>query len=275
MRLRTALGDLAYKAMTFPDGARHIEVPVADDKPFVRQVTIETAIRNEMDLFDVLLAANALTLMSHRVSLDIRYLTAARMDRRIGPGHPESLRVVCAMLRDSINGDIRILDPHSDVAVGLLDAEAVYPLALVRQVYDAYEEIGRPPVIIIPDKGAAPRIDRLFGEDVGHQTRVPCFKTRDPATGRLSGFFVSRPADVSGQTCIIFDDICDGGGTFVGLGKELRRAGAANVILFITHAIMSKGLVLDGIDHIYATDSFANHGTTDTFHTLSIEMETC
>lgn len=55
---------------------------------------------------------------------------------------------------------------------------------------------------------------------------------------------------------LIVDDICDGGGTFVGLAKELRAAGATRVYLYVTHGIFSKRLPLEGIDHVYTTDSF-------------------
>lgn len=273
MRIYTTVGAKAFKTLTFPDGQRHLEFTgaLSGAEPFTTNVTIETSIGCADVIFDVLLAADALQALGHRVSLDIRYLLGARMDRRIAPGHPESLRVVCRQLATAGFDKIRILDPHSDVALGLLNAEAVYPTAHAYHVLGTLDD--DEPVIIIPDKGAKNRIERLFGPDMGGLRRVQCLKERDVATGRLSNFVVTRPLDVDGHTCVIFDDLCDGGGTFVGLAHELRAAGATGVVLFVTHAIMSKGLVLAGIDHVYATDSYANHGNTGTFHTLPISME--
>jgi ribose-phosphate pyrophosphokinase len=66
--------------------------------------------------------------------------------------------------------------------------------------------------------------------------------------------------------CLIVDDICDGGATFVALARKLREAGAIEVSLFVTHGIFSKGKDLEGIDNIYTTGSFTGkvypkHGT--------------
>jgi ribose-phosphate pyrophosphokinase len=88
---------------------------------------------------------------------------------------------------------------------------------------------------------------------------VYCNKKRDPETGKLDGFSIydyDPNPNSNGTELLIVDDICDGGGTFVGLAKKLREAGAKKVHLFVTHGIFSKGVPLEGIDTIYTTDSF-------------------
>ena len=59
---------------------------------------------------------------------------------------------------------------------------------------------------------------------------------------------------------VIVDDLCDGGGTFIGIAKDLRERGARRVFLIVTHAIFSKGLepFRGLLDRVYCTNSFAN-----------------
>lgn len=255
MRLRTRYGDLAFKQFTFPDGQRHFELQTWDlDSP----VTIETAIRNGDELLDVLLAADALQMRGATVSLDIRYLLAARMDRRIGIAHPFTLQVVARVLNSVGFRRIRILDPHSPIALALLGAEAVLPIHAAACVLAHYDP--ERTIIIAPDAGAATRT-----RDLVHRATDATFyvaqgmKRRDPQTGALGDFSIGlTSAGVSGQTCLIVDDLCDGGATFSGIAAVLQRRGAAAVDLFVTHGIFSKGGMLPGIRTIYTTNSY--HG---------------
>ena len=45
--------------------------------------------------------------------------------------------------------------------------------------------------------------------------------------------------DVKGKTCIIVDDIIDSGGTIVNAVDALKKNGATEVFVFITHAVLS------------------------------------
>ena len=61
------------------------------------------------------------------------------------------------------------------------------------------------------------------------------------------------------STFLLADDICDGGGTFLGLARELeRKYGDVKKHLFCTHGIFSKG-VKDLLG------SYATIGTTDSY----------
>src|SRR5690606_20401798 len=105
------------------------------------------------------------------------------------------------------------------------------------------------PIIISPDAGSnkkikdlAKYIHELDGGDTGNViTVVKCDKSRDVSTGNISGFEVYSD-DLQGRDCIIVDDICDGGGTFIGLAQELEKKNAGSLYLIVTHGIFSKGL---------------------------------
>jgi len=113
-------------------------------------------------------------------------------------------------------------------------------------------------VIVIPDSGCTKKI-HLHSSSLQNDGRffpvVQGEKTRDTKTNKLTGFKVF--GDVKGKTCIILDDICDGGGTFVGLGQVLIENGATELVLAVSHGIMSRTVdALSNFSRVHITDSF-------------------
>jgi len=121
------------------------------------------------------------------------------------------------------------------------------------------------PVIVAPDAGAIKKVEAL--SDKLAKKSIPLIKegyiqglkVRDPSTGALSGF--KAYGDIAGNDCLIFDDLCDGGGTFLGLAKELRDQGARDLHLVVTHGYFSKGL--EDLASVFKTIH-----TTDTVTTM-------
>ncbi len=251
MRIYTRAGDLAFKTFTFPDGQPHFQLETYE-RDFAA-VTVEVGIRNPTDLFTTLLCAEVLRQHGYsEVNLDIRYLLGARMDRAIDTLSPFTLSTVARLLNGAGFSRVRILDVHSEVATRLIrNSVNVLPVAVVNQVLTVL----MPTSFVIPDKGAEARGAEFYKRTPFPLNIVYGQKHRDMATGALSGFSIQNPTYV-GSSALIVDDICDGGGTFVGLAKELRVAGAQKVYLYVTHGIFSKRLPLEGIDRVFTTDSY-------------------
>ncbi len=150
-------------------------------------------------------------------------------------------------------GAIRILDPHSEVACKILNAKGVLPHQLVSRALHSRPIDGTR--IVAPDAGSINRI-AFYMNVIGQWPTTYGLKHRDSATGVITKIGVIDPGGVVGKDCLIVDDICDGGGTFTGLAKELLRWGARKVNLFVTHGVFSKGTNLEGIDTIYTTDPY-------------------
>lgn len=251
MVITTRGGSLQYEFFYFPDGQPHFKLKARDE---FEHATIEIAITNPSDYLKLLLVKDALTALGYMVSLDLRYLMGGRMDRRINAFQPATLEVITRGINQAGFHRLRVLDPHSDVTLKLLNAEACYPVQAVRNVLAHYNP--EDTVIIIPDAGAIPRVERLLDYYHREYQTVNCYKHRDSETGKLDGFIVGVPELVKDKGCLILDDICDGGGTFVGLAEKLREAGAKFVDLFVTHGVFSKETPLKGITNIYTTDSY-------------------
>jgi ribose-phosphate pyrophosphokinase len=112
----------------------------------------------------------------------------------------------------------------------------------------------KPQTILFPDEGANRRYcDQIAGSyDYGLAYAT---KKRDPLTGKLSGFEV--PEIDPASRVMIVDDICDGGGTFIGIADKLGLP-REQMALYVTHGIFSKGFgeLMGRYRKIYTTNSF-------------------
>lgn len=255
--MNPAISDIKYVESTFPDGQPHIKVDVPSD---CTGVDIVCTLATPLDFFRLMLARDAV-LQTAPCRISAAYVMGARMDRSIGHGQPSTFDVVSDVigLTRGKGGDFAALDIHSDICMettmfrGGSSITNMHP----RTLYE-FASAAMPDgfVIVAPDKGS---IDRAMHASISAKKAialmVKCEKTRDPNTGALSGFHIVS-GDVAGKHCLIVDDICDGGGTFTGIAKVLREAGALSVRLCVTHGILSKGLPLEGVDEIFTTDSF-------------------
>ncbi len=255
-------GSIAFRQFAFPDGQPHCEFDVTAVVAAAAQGPIDVvcSIASANDLINIALAIDALGSIqcqpAVRLRLHITYLLGARMDRRIGPGQPATLHVIAAMLNQwsAHVFELRVLDVHSPVSERLMpQVKVVFADDVVRLALGDGAS-----VIVIPDAGAVARTRALVQRLNLSNELAFCVKKRDSQTGKLSGFELTE-GQVSGKTVTIIDDICDGGGTFAGLAALLREAGAVQVNLCVTHGVFSKGVVIEGIDAIFCTDSYPAH----------------
>jgi ribose-phosphate pyrophosphokinase len=72
---------------------------------------------------------------------------------------------------------------------------------------------------------------------------------------------------IGDKDCLIVDDLCDGGYTFITLADKLRKNGARRVYLYVSHGLFSKGFppLFAKIDHIYCTNSVKDIDMESTF----------
>jgi ribose-phosphate pyrophosphokinase len=259
--------DISYKYFVFPDGQPHLELDMSKMPQNTEGVRILTRLANPSDVFTALIAKDALESMGfEHIELTVSYLMAARMDRQMKEGEPFSLRVLSAILNQANFKKITIFDPHSDVSTALLlRSKAIGNEAFVKDCIEDFiknalnTEGGDDYYLISPDAGALKKIHKV-AQYVNAPRVAECMKMRDVKTGNLSGF-KTMESDFEGKTCFIVDDICDGGGTFIGLAALLKQHNAGKIVLIVSHGIFSKGFELANIDATYTTNSFKDFDT--------------
>lgn len=271
---------IAFEAFTFNGGEPHIKI-----KGHIKEnehIKISMRMNSFNDLGLLLLAKDALNSMANLGYCDllIPYFPGARQDRRMVEGEPLTVKVYADII-NSMNFDkVSILDPHSDVTTALLNNVDIIPnYNLVRtalfKVYPTTEHNilswGEEFHLISPDAGANKKINSL-GIHLGAKSIIKCDKTRDVSNGKITGFEVYSD-DLKGRTCILVDDICDAGGTFLGLSKELKAKNAGDIHLIVSHGIFSKGLhkLENEFKTVWTTDSISNQNYGLNTHCIKLK----
>ena len=251
----TPLGEnnlIEYKSFLFAGGEPHIKISNNFDASL--PITITHRINSFNDLGLICITVDALKRMGVKeINLFIPYFPAARQDRVMIPGEPLSVKVYADIINAMALASVTVFDPHSEVTPALLNnCVTISNHVFIKQVI---AKIGTEVKLISPDGGALKKIYKV-SEFLGGAEVVECSKSRDVKTGKLSGFKVYTE-DLAGADCLIVDDICDGGGTFIGLAEALKAKNAGKLYLAISHGIFSKGFDELGkyFEQIFTTDS--------------------
>ncbi len=222
--------EAGIKITIFPDSQPHVNI---QDIVEGDEVKVICSITSSDKLIELLQTANALdNLFAKKKVLVIPYLLGARYDRLMLPGDSIDLKVVADLINSCAFDKVYLYDVHSDVALLLIkNAIGITNKNLVEQ-YDKADA-----VLICPDAGAAKKVGKYFDWNANIKSIVYCSKNRDLATGKLT-LEVLEPSECENKNCVIVDDICDGGGTFLAIAEKIKPA---HLTLIVTHGIFSKG----------------------------------
>ena len=221
----------------FNDGEIFVEVfeKVRGEDMFILQSTSNPANDNLMEL---LIMADALRRSSAaRITAVIPYFGYARQDRRTKARTPITAKLVANMMVSAGVERVLTMDLHAaqiqgffDIPVDNLYAAPVFALDVKHKFKGKLNEL----TVVSPDVGGVARARELAA-------RVGCAlaivdKRRERA-GEVAEMTVI--GDVTGQTCIIVDDIVDTAGTLCKAAETLIKAGAKEVHAYITHGVLS------------------------------------
>ncbi len=271
---------LKYKHIIFPDSQQSVEFEEVPKKSNWRISARLSDFRQVELLLAVVGAIKAIT-PSCKINLNIVYLLGGRSDRHFSKHSPHYLRDVIAPVINQLNlTEVRILDPHSDVS------EAVFkkcrPFSALHVLLGKYLTDKKPTgaiQIVVPDAGAEKRIiktiadySKLTNEPLPEIRLIQCIKTRDLATGAITGLTVCQNQEVDFELpTVVIDDLCDGGKTFIEIADKVM---VKDLALIVAHGIFSKGIdpILAEYNRIYTTNSFKEFPETqtdvDVFHVI-------
>lgn len=247
--------EIPFENFIFSGGEPHIKI--RPDFDASQAITITHRLNSFQDVGLLLIAVDALRRMNvEKINLFIPYFPAARQDRVMVKGEPLTAKVYAELINALKLSKVTVFDAHSEVTPALVNnCEAVTNHRFIKEVL---KTIGKDCLLISPDGGALKKIYKV-AEYLGGVAVVECSKSRDVTTGQLKGFKVYAD-DLQGKDCLIVDDICDGGGTFIGLAEELKKKNCGDIYLAVSHGIFSKGFdsFEPAFKKIFTTDSFQN-----------------
>ena len=246
---------ISFNFFIFNGGEPHIVI----DVPIRRtSLMVTTRINNSDDLMKLAVAMDVVNNSGAFKStyLFLPYFPGARQDRRTTEGEPLTAKVYAEIINSMNFDEVIIFDPHSDVTSALVDnCTIITNVDFVSYVINNFlgytcDEYH----LISPDAGASKKISKI-ADTLGCNI-VYGSKHRNIATGALSDFSIES-VDLQGKPCVIVDDICDGGGTFIGIAKALKEKKAGDLFLIVSHGIFSQGFkeLSKYFEEIYTTDS--------------------
>lgn len=190
-------------------------------------------------IMNIIFAADCLKRQGVKVDLFIPCLPYARQDRKNGRDVALTSSVILKMFEDKFER-IYVMDLHAPQLEGYVSIPLVNlnPDPLFLEVIRKEMSVNSKTdwVIVSPDAGGVKRAKR-FADALGLPIAI-IHKTRDPITNKsISHTLIG---DVKGKACVIVDDMVDSGNTLVDANKMLKGEGAVDVLLTISHAILSK-----------------------------------
>ena len=233
---------------------------VRGEDVFVLQSTSYPANDNLMELLiciDALRRASA-----KRITAVLPYFGYARQDRKPGPRTPISAKLVANMI--TVAGADRVLsvDLHAGQIQGFFDIPTDNLFgAPVMSADILARHSSKNLMVVSPDVGGVVRA-RALAKRLDNAPLAIVDKRRERAG---ESEVMNIIGDVEGRFCILIDDIVDSAGTLCNAAAALKQAGAAGVVAYVTHGVLSGGAIarVEGsvLEELVITDSIGNHDT--------------
>jgi len=207
-------------------------------------------------LMEVMVMVDALKRASAgRITAAMPYFGYARQDRR-----PRSARVAITakVVADMLTGAgvdrLLTMDLHSDQIQGFFDipVDNIYatPILLADVWRQNYPDL----MVVSPDVGGVVRA-RALAKQLDADLAIIDKRRPRPNVSKVMNII----GEVSGRTCLIMDDLVDTANTLCEAAKALKEKGAARVLAYCTHPVLSgpaiERIKNSAIDELVVTDT--------------------
>ena len=203
----------------------------------------------------------------HNSELTIYYMPYSRMDRS-QEGSAFTLKYVAELINSLKFSRVKILEPHSDVTLALVDNSypgwisleilgEVVRTNLPSKIYNYITFDINSDYIYFPDAGA----EKRYSSEVNIINKLMGIKHRNFQTGKIESLQIvgDTKNPLIRNRVIMIDDLCSKGGTFSMAARQLKKIGAEDIYLVVTHCedTIEQGNILteDDITAVYTTNS--------------------
>ena len=259
---------------TFVDTEMYVRLPVEElEREALRGEELKgvdviyvqsTAPAQSQHLIELFLTAwNIKQRKANSLDLVVPYLAHARQDKEFMPGEAISNKVISRIMQSVGVDRLFTVDVHFNRPVGefLYEGLKTYNLTAARALAEYVRDKLhiRSPKIVIPDVGQRPiakYITSILGNDI-----VFLRKNRQSDTEVSIFYNGDSRENLSGRDVVIFDDMVSTGKTIIGAAQQMRKLGATNIVLAVTHTLYVENarekILEGGITRIVATDTIA------------------
>jgi ribose-phosphate pyrophosphokinase len=268
--LNSELGRL--DVVQFSDGELSVEISdnVRGRDVFVVQ---STSTPGNDHLMELLIIIDALKRASAgRITAVVPYYGYARQDRKLKARVPITAKLVADLITTAGANRVLTMDLHAGQIVGFFNIPVDNLNAIPTMVPYLRNKYGTSGITIVsPDSGGVERARSLATRF--DNANIAIIDKRRSGPNHVADMKVV--GDVSGQTCIIIDDMVDTGGTLVKACETLLKDGAKNVIACCVHPVLSANAVErlnnSALEEVIVTDTIPTHKSGhDKFTVLSV-----
>lgn len=165
----------------------------------------------------------------------IPYYGYARQDRRSAPRTPISAKLVADLIQTAGASRVVTMDLHVGQIQGFFNIPVDNLMAAPAMVKDIlYTFRDKKPMIVSPDIGGVVRA-RAIAKRLNADLAIIDKRRERAGVSEVMNII----GDVTGQDCILVDDIIDSAGTLCNAAVALKNAGANSVHAYATHGVFS------------------------------------
>lgn len=240
----------------FSDGEVAVELMenVRGRDVFIVQSTCPPTSDNLMEL---LVMADALHRASAaRITAVVPYFGYARQDRRQRAARvPITAKLVANMMVSAGVNRVLTVDLHADQIQGFFDIPVDNVYASPVLLGDAWRQKFNDLIVVSPDVGGVVRARALAKRLDDADLAIIDKRRPRPNEAQVMNII----GEVKDKTCVIVDDLVDTAGTLCLAARALKEQGAARVLAYITHPVLS-GKAIENIngsvlDELVVTDT--------------------
>jgi ribose-phosphate pyrophosphokinase len=243
--LRLGLGNAIVEK--FSDAELQVEIMenVRGKDVFIVQPTCAPTNDNLMELLVMIDAIRRSS--AWRVTAVIPYFGYARQDRRPRAARvPITAKVVAQMIGAVKTDRVLTVDLHADQIQGFFDIPVDNVYASPILLGDIWRQKYPNMIVVSPDVGGVVRARALAKRLDDAELAIIDKRRPRPNEARVMNIIGA----VEGRTCILIDDLVDTAGTLCLAAMALKQEGAARVVAYCTHPVLSGSAV----DNIEASD---------------------
>lgn len=241
---------------TFSDGEILVEIleNVRGKDVFILQPTCAPTNNNLMELLVLVDAARRAS--AARVTTVIPYLGYSRQDRRPRSARvPITAKVVANMIASAGADRVLTMDLHADQIQGYFDLPVDNIYASPILLGDIWRKEYPNLIVVSPDVGGVVRARALAKQLDDAELAIIDKRRPRPNVAKVMHII----GDVRDRTCVLVDDLVDTAGTLCQAAEALKQHGAARVVAYCTHPVLS-GKAVDNIsasqlDELVVTDT--------------------
>jgi ribose-phosphate pyrophosphokinase len=240
----------------FSDGETMVEIQenVRGRDIFLIQSTCAPTNDNLMEL---IIMADALRRASAaRITAVVPYFGYARQDRRVRSARvPITAKIVADMMASVGISRLVTVDLHADQIQGFfyMPVDNLYSTPIMLE--DIHKKDYKNIMIVSPDVGGVIRARAIAKRIPGADLAIIDKRRSTPNEAQVMHII----GDVKDRECIIVDDIADTAGTLCKAVDALKEHGAAKVVAYVTHPVLSgkaiQNIISSAMDEIIVTDT--------------------